>query len=190
MPYIPYTRLSHVGITVRDLNRMVAFYRRVLGFMLSDRGHAPRGDGEYAFLSRDPNEHHQIVLRTGRPEGVPSQIVQLSLELGSLADLRAMHDILRADNEVTDIQTRAHGIAWSMYFKDPEENIVETFVSSPWYVPAPSAVPFDFTMSDQEIFENVRDAVKTRPGYKAYQEWKDEAALRMLDAGVWPGPKN
>ena len=75
-----------------------------------------------------------------------------------------------------------------MYFKDPEENIVETFVSSPWYVPAPSAVPFDFTMSDQEIFESVRDKVKARPGYKSYQDWKDEAAIRMLDAGVWPGP--
>lgn len=188
MSHIPYARLSHIGITVRDLDRMVAFYRRVLGFLVSDRGRGPHGD--YAFLSRDPNEHHQIVLVTGRPEGMPSQIVQLSLELNSLADLRAMHAILAADNEVTDIQTRAHGISWSMYFKDPEENIVETFVASPWYVPAPSAVPFDFAMSDREIFDSVRDQVKQRPGYKPYQDWKDEAAIRMLDAGLWPGPKN
>lgn len=187
MAYIPYARLSHVGITVHDLDRMVAFYQRILGFTLSDRGPGPFG--EYAFLSRDPNEHHQIVFVTGRPAGMPSQIVQLSLELNSLADLRTMHAILGADNEVTDIQTRAHGIAWSMYFKDPEENIVETFVTSPWYVPAPSAVPFDFTMTDQEIFENVRDAVTQRPGYKTYQHWKDEAAERMLASGAWPGPK-
>jgi catechol 2,3-dioxygenase len=188
MTLIPYTRLSHVGITVRDLDRMVAFYGRVLGFTLSDRGHGPFG--EYAFLSRDPNEHHQIVFVTGRPAGIPSQIVQLSLELNSLPDLRAMHEILRSDDEVSDIQTRAHGISWSMYFKDPEENIVETFVSSPWYVPAPSAVPFDFGMSDEEIFVNVRDKVKQRDGYMTYQEWKDKAAVRMLDAGAWPGPKN
>ena len=186
MAYVPYARLGHVGITVRNLDRMIAFYTRVLGFMLSDRGTTSWGQ-ELAFLSRDPNEHHQIVLGAGRPADVPSQIIQLSLELKSLADLRAMHEIISKENEVTDIQTRAHGVAWSMYFKDPEENIVETFVPAPWYLPAPSAVPFNFAMSDVEIFETVRDQGKQRPGYKTYQQWRDEAAARMLDAGAWPG---
>jgi catechol 2,3-dioxygenase len=189
MSYVPYTRLGHVGITVCNLDRMVSFYTRVLGYMLSDRGVTFRGD-ELAFLSRDPNEHHQIVLGTGRPEGVPSQIIQLSLELGSLADLRAMHAIISKENEVTDIQTRAHGIAWSMYFRDPEENVIETFVPSPWYVPAPAAVPFDFSMSDTEIFDVVAAKVKQKPGYMSYQQWREEAAERMSQAGVWPGPRS
>jgi catechol 2,3-dioxygenase len=190
MPLVPYARLSHVGILVWDLDRMIDFYRRILGLTLSDRGPSPRGDGDYAFLSRDPNEHHQVVFLTGRGANVPSQIVQLSFEMDNLASLRAMHAIVAADNEASDIQTRAHGIAWSMYFKDPEGNILETFVPSPWYIPAPAAVPFDFAMTDEEIFSTVRDRLKQRPGYTTYREWSEAASTRMLEAGVWPGPRS
>ena len=188
MTDVPYASLSHVGISVWDLDRMVAFYGRALGFMLTDRGPLPNGSAEYAFMSRDPNEHHQIVLATGRKRGVPSQIVQLSLKMGSLADLRRMYEIVRDDAEATNPQTRAHGIAWSLYFRDPEGNTVECFTPSPWYVHAPSAVPFDFeTMSDEEIFDRVAAAVKEKPGFSTYAEWKASAAERMRSGGHWPG---
>jgi catechol 2,3-dioxygenase len=186
MPAIPYARLSHIGISVRDIDRMIAFYRRVLGFLVSDRG--PVRDQEYAYLSRDPAEHHQIVFATGRPPGVPTQIVQLSLELGTIADLRAMHAIVTADPEAGDVSPRAHGVAWSLYFRDPEDNVVETFVPTPWYVPAPAVIPYDFSMTDEEIFEVVRRRVQEAPGYLTYREWQDRTAETMRKAGVWPGP--
>lgn len=170
-----------------DLDAMVDFYTGVLGFMVSDRGPHPSGSPEFAFLSRDPDEHHQVVFVTGREPGTPSQIVQISLKVDSLAELRAMHGIVRADNRATDIRTRAHGISWSMYFKDPEGNTVEIFTPTPWYVHAPSAVPFDFdTMSDTEIFESVKEQVRAKPGFKPYAEWRDDAARRMLEGGHWP----
>jgi catechol 2,3-dioxygenase len=180
---IPYTRLSHIGISVRDMERMIAFYRRVLGFLVSDRGMVH--GREYAYLSRDPAEHHQIVFATGRPEGVPTQIVQLSLQLASIADLRAMHAHISADAEVSDISPRGHGVAWSLYFRDPEENVIETFVPTPWYVPAPAVVPYDFSMSDEQIFETLRQSVQRSPGYKTYGEWSAETAAKMRSAGVW-----
>lgn len=95
-------------------------------------------------MSRDPNEHHQLILVPGRPADVPSQIVQLSLKVPTLTDLRTIYGIVTADEDVRDIQTRAHGVAWSLYFRDPEDNTVEIFTPSPWYVHAPSAVPFSF----------------------------------------------
>jgi catechol 2,3-dioxygenase-like lactoylglutathione lyase family enzyme len=183
LPHIPYTRLSHFGIMVRDLDRMIAFYRRVLGFMVSDRGEV-RGI-EVAFLSRDPKEHHQVVFAKGRPEGQPSQIFQLSLELNGLAELRAMHQILVADPEVTDIAPRAHGVSFSLYFKDVEGNTIETFVPTPWYIPSPAIIPYDFSMTDEQIFNTVRDAVKGIEGFRPYREWQAEAAARMEEAGVW-----
>ncbi len=65
---------------------MVDFYARVLGFTVTDRGALP-GRGELVFLSRLPDEHHQIVLVTGRPRDVGFTTVnQLSFRLPSLED--------------------------------------------------------------------------------------------------------
>src|ERR1044072_9212354 len=82
---------SHFGIYVTDLARMTDFYTRVLGMLVSDRGQVP-GGSDLVFLSRDPDEHHQIVLATGRPSGVTFNVVnQISFKLPALADLKAMH---------------------------------------------------------------------------------------------------
>ena len=58
--------LSHFGIHVTDMTRMEDFYTRALGLLVSDRGALPNGP-TLVFLSRDPDEHHQLVLVTGRP---------------------------------------------------------------------------------------------------------------------------
>src|SRR5687768_5288973 len=69
----PALTFSHFGFFVRDLERMVDFYTRLLGFTVSDRGEldTPRGRLSFAFLTRDPREHHQIVLASGRPDDLP-----------------------------------------------------------------------------------------------------------------------
>ena len=60
MPKLPNVTLRHVGMYVIDMDRMVGFYEGVLGFTVADRG--PFRDGEIAFMTRDPDEHHEIVL--------------------------------------------------------------------------------------------------------------------------------
>jgi catechol 2,3-dioxygenase len=54
---------SHMGFYVRDLERMARFYQDVLCFTETDRGDL--GAVQLVFLSRDPAEHHQLVLATG-----------------------------------------------------------------------------------------------------------------------------
>src|SRR5688572_30948482 len=63
----PDLSFSHLGIFVHDLERMSDFYSRLLGFTISDRGEldTPRGKVSLVFLTRDPREHHQIVLASG-----------------------------------------------------------------------------------------------------------------------------
>lgn len=70
---VPSLAFSHMGFYVRDLPLMEDFYSRVLGFTVTDRGELPTPKGKVGlvFLSRDPNEHHQIVLATGRPDNLP-----------------------------------------------------------------------------------------------------------------------
>src|SRR5207249_954482 len=66
MTTLPTVSFSHFGLYVTDLPRMEDFYARVLGLLVSDRGKLP-GGSDLVFLSRDPDEHHQLVLATGRP---------------------------------------------------------------------------------------------------------------------------
>src|SRR5262245_20223441 len=115
---------SHFGIHVTDLPRMEDFYTRVLGLLVSDRGTLQNGL-TLVFLSRDPDEHHQMVLVTGRPPGVEYNVVnQMSFKLPTLQDLKGRYAALR-DAGVKEFRIVTHGNAWSIYFPDPEGNRLE-----------------------------------------------------------------
>ena len=88
---------SHMGFYVTDLARMTQFYTEVMGFTQTDEGNL--GTVQLVFLSRDPSEHHQVVLATGRPEGLSFNLInQLSFRVRDLATLRSVHDhALRVD---------------------------------------------------------------------------------------------
>lgn len=43
MTKVPHFELGHVGIYVEDMDRMIAFYERVMGYSVSDRGKPPLG---------------------------------------------------------------------------------------------------------------------------------------------------
>lgn len=86
--------LSHVGVFVIGARRMVDSYTRFLGFAVSDR--EVRADREIVFLTRDPREHHQFVMASGRPADLSfNPINQLSFRVDSLATLRALYLALK-----------------------------------------------------------------------------------------------
>ena len=65
-------RLSHVGLYVHDVPKMIDFYTQVLGFVVSDVAE----DGRITFLSRNPSDHHQVVLVRGRETELETPMVQ------------------------------------------------------------------------------------------------------------------
>ena len=73
---------SHMGFYVRDLERMARFYKDVLCFTETDRGDL--GTVQLVFLSRDPAEHHQIVLMSGRLTAVPDAIALSRATMGNI----------------------------------------------------------------------------------------------------------
>jgi catechol 2,3-dioxygenase-like lactoylglutathione lyase family enzyme len=90
MSDIPGMQIGHIGLFVENLPKMREFYTDVLGFRVTDEG---KGSvAEMAFLSRNPDEHHQIVLATGRPENTFSVVNQISFRVNALSDLRMMRD--------------------------------------------------------------------------------------------------
>ena len=174
--------LSHFGIHVTDLARMEDFYTRVLGLLVSDRGALPNGP-TLVFLSRDPDEHHQLVLVTGRPAGAGYNVVnQISFKLPTLADLKAAHARM-GEEGVKEFRIVTHGNAWSVYFADPEGNRVELFVDTPWHTPQPFAEPFDLEAPAERIMAETEARCRNRPGFVSRAEWRREQVARMGAGG-------
>ncbi|HEV8439889.1 MAG TPA: VOC family protein [Methylomirabilota bacterium] len=175
----PTVAFSHFGIHVTDLARMEDFYTRVLGLLVSDRGTLSNGGPTLVFLSHDPDEHHQIVLVTGRPPGVEYNVVnQISFKLPTLADLQAMHARMRAEG-VKEFRVVTHGNAWSVYFADPEGNRVELFVDTPWHTPQPFAEPFDIEAPVERIMAETEAICRRRPDFASRAEWRQAQVERM-----------
>src|SRR4249920_1551540 len=108
---------THAGIYVTDMDRMVDFYTRVVGFAIADRGPRLQGGGEIAFMTRDPREHHQLVLATGRPANLSFNMVnQLSFLVDSLTTLRVVYRDLKSEPAVEELGPVTHGNALSAYF--------------------------------------------------------------------------
>jgi catechol-2,3-dioxygenase len=178
---VPKLSFSHFGFYVRDLQRMADFYSRVLGFAISDRGEldTPHGKVSLVFLTRDPRDHHQIVLASGRPERLPfNPINQISFRVQDFAGLRHLHRAIQGE-AVSEISPVSHGNALSVYFKDPEGNRIELFVDTPWYVDQPMRIPMDMSLSDQALWQWAEATARELPGYRPVEEWRTELAARL-----------
>jgi len=166
-----------MGMFVADAARMEDFYTRVLGFAVTDRGSL--GSTQLIFLSRDPREHHQIVLASGRP-GSPSfnPINQISFRMAEFAGLREMHRRLAAE-KVRDLYPVSHGNALSVYFLDPEGNRIELFVDTPWYCRQPMRIPMDMKLEDRELWAWAESEAKKQPDFMPIDEWRAKQSRVM-----------
>lgn len=167
--------LTHAGLWVRDMAVMEAFYTRVMGFNVSDRGFVARYNGNITFMSNDPTIHHQVILAEGRPADVPSTINQLSFLVKSLDELRVMYRRVVAEN-VENLLPRNHGNAWSVYFDDPEGNNIEVYLDSPFHVPQPFGEYLDFELSNDEILKLTESLCRATEGFLPRAEWEAKMA--------------
>jgi catechol 2,3-dioxygenase len=173
----PPLSFSHVGLFVRDLDEMAAFYRDFMGFLVTDRGHLPQA--ELVFLSRDPREHHQLVLVSGRPESACARVVnQISFRAGSLLALCQLYHGL-AGARVTDIDPVTHGTSWSLYFRDPEGNRIEVFADTDWYIPQPCRIRLDLSWPPERIYAETEAFCRAQPGCRPLADWQAEFDARL-----------
>jgi catechol 2,3-dioxygenase len=161
-------RLSHVGLYVRDVPGMIAFYTDVLGFVVSDGAE----DGRITFLSRNPSDHHQVVLVRGREtDAATAMVQQVSFNVGDLANVRRAFRKVR-DAGCRGIRPICHGNAWSVYFQDPEGNQIEMFCDTPWYVPQPLGFTIDLDKSEDELYRETEAFCRDREGFQPIEEWR------------------
>ncbi len=177
----PSGAISHVVLYVYDFPIMKDFYTDVMGFHLSDIGRA-RGN-DICFLTLDPGlDHHQLALAGGRtgPRDAGS-LNHVAFRLPSLADLRARYERLTAEDAVTAVEPITHGSWLSVYYRDPENNRMEFFVDTPWYMKQPIVDPLDFSLSDADILRVTEQTYRDTEGFRPMSEWRAEK-LRDLAA--------
>lgn len=163
---------GHVGRKGTRMEPMVEFYTKLLGFKTTDRGYGGGGKGpELVFLSRDPEEHHQIVLASTRPAGVPSTINQISFRVKALSMVRAAYD-KAVGAGIEGIEPIDHGNALSVYFPDPEGNRIEVYMALPWYVSQPHRDLLNFDLSDEEVLANNKEKCLRDPSFLPVEEWQ------------------
>lgn len=185
MTAMPDIRLSHFGICAENVSVMEKFYTEVLGFTVTDRGQTVGLD--VVFLSRDPRHHHEIVLTSGRPANLGRNTVtplfgpvinQISFALRTLAELKQMHAYL-VGTYSAEYLCANHGVAWSIYFDDPEGNKIEIFVDTEWYCAQPVLEPLDLAAPDDRIMAETRALCARVGAFQPIAAWREGIALKM-----------
>lgn len=119
--------LGHVVIRVRDLARAESFYHGLLGIPISAR--AP----QFSMIFFTLGEHHDFAVSALGDGAVASSEKTLGLDhvafrvAGGLDALRAA----KARLEAAEVAVAAvdHTVSKSLYFRDPDENLVELYVN-------------------------------------------------------------
>lgn len=181
--------LAHLGISVVDFDRMLDFYTRVMGLIVSDTDSLPHSDKRIAFLTSSATDHHQLVLAEGRVPETPrtdppfggslgSQLFQVSFRLPDLVTMRMMEARIRAEG-LTNFVPMNHGNAWALYFRDPEFNAVELFVDTDWHVTQPCGFPLDLSKTDDEILAETEAYCRSQAECTPMGEWQELQATRI-----------
>ena len=121
-------KIGHVGLYCRDLDPMIDFYTRVLGFQVSDRN-----EKGMVFLRFGP-DHHSFVLASmpagdrGKAAG-PTLIQQISFEVADLVILKRIRAYLLAKGArvLGPIKHEGPGGNYTFDFDDPEGNRLQFF---------------------------------------------------------------
>src|ERR1700756_3922494 len=101
---------SHAVLYVADLDNMLDYYTRVLGFAVADRGPMGENAPEIVFLSQDPGEHHQLAFMHApdRPRGAGA-LNHLAFRVEGLDELCALIGRIVADGRGRAPTPMTHG---------------------------------------------------------------------------------
>lgn len=134
---MPITGLNHAVLYVRDLERSLDFYERVLGFtVIPGTPRALRGAAAFLRAAGSRNDHDLGLFAVGDDAGPSSAaresvgLYHLAWEVDTLAELERLAGVLAADHALTGMSD--HGPTKSLYGRDPDGLEFEIA----WIVPA------------------------------------------------------
>ncbi len=125
---IKIERVGHLVVSVRNLEKSLDFYTRVLGLQVM--GRIPG----VAFLSAGGRDHHELALGEIGPDAGKARADQLGL-IHFAFRLRTVEDLVEAyetlEREGIEFScTVNHGVTKSVYVFDPDGHEVEFYVDN------------------------------------------------------------
>jgi catechol 2,3-dioxygenase-like lactoylglutathione lyase family enzyme len=170
--------LGHVGIYVRDLEKMVAFYRDTLGMRVTKQNWR----AGIVFLSADPaNADHEIALFRGRPGDNDAHLInQISMRVATLDDLRTFYRRFVAAGLRIDALVN-HVSAIGCYYFDPEANRSEVFWVTGRTCWVPIAHLIDIDQPDEKVLAEVDQLWERLRHVGMGERMADEPASLQLD---------
>ena len=171
-------QLTHIGLFTKDIEVLEKFYTEIIGLKVTDRGLLARmNNTPIVFLSGSEHSHHQLVLAVGEPVTV---MQQLSFRVQDLAELRTVAQ-RASDYGVEGYRPWDHGNAWSVYFFDPQGNLVEIYMDTIYHVAQPHGRPLDLSLTDLELQQHTFDAIKHDPTFCYMEEWQARTRKQLND---------
>jgi catechol 2,3-dioxygenase-like lactoylglutathione lyase family enzyme len=151
--------LSHVVLYVNDLDKMVAFYRDILG-LVKYHEHP----GRMVFLTPDPDlDDHQLALAKGR-EGDAKILAHIAWRVDTPADVKAFYERFKTQGVPIDhCVSHAYeemGNTVSCYFLDPDGNRTEVYALVAERSEARGNRPLDLDKSVEEIIVQASGLVR------------------------------
>ena len=113
----------HVAIQARDIERVTAFYRDLLGFPELTRHHRPDGSLRSIWVGVPGGAFLAIEAAGGEPEATPFRherpgLLMLAFRIARFERARAVETFARAGVPLE------HETRWTIYVRDPEGNRV------------------------------------------------------------------
>ena len=171
---------AHAVVYVHDMDLMLDFYAKILGFEVTDRGPMGENAPDIVFLSQVPTDHHQLAFVQSRNTVEPSNSVNhFAFRVAELADVRSMIELLGADGRASALNPMCHGNAWSIYFQDPECNGIEVFCDTPFHVAQPQGKTWDPLLSDADLMTWTEENFGAEPGFGPIDEFYAKRAQEL-----------
>ncbi len=129
MSYTP-KHLGHLVMRVREMDRSLDFYTRVMGLAIMER--SPSGT---VFMSANTEKSHELAIRAIGMDasGPDSSLVgqaHMAWQMESFEDLQELYSRLK-ENDVRILRIGDHGISMGVYLLDPDDNEIEVYYELP-----------------------------------------------------------
>jgi catechol 2,3-dioxygenase-like lactoylglutathione lyase family enzyme len=122
------SKIGHIVLNCRDLERSTKFYTEVLGFKVSDVYTPDIAPGGMVFM-RCSADHHGVALVGSMPGQSPGiELNHLAFEVGTLDEVFRAREHLRKHNIPIDFEGRRRaGAQIAVEFHDPDGHRLEIF---------------------------------------------------------------